>query len=495
MTGNYGYDEFAPQGAGDGLSGILANVASVVRQRKWLLIAPLVIASILSIALAFLWPATYRSKAVLLVESSQLQTDNNGQVLRNAIDERVAKVRQEVLSRPDLIAIIQELQLYPRKRSTKSLSQIVEDMREDILIEPVSSELTQRPGSQAQTIAFSMSYDYESPVAAQAVAQKLVERVLEVDSTRTTEQATDTVRFLTDQADTIRARMSEIEQQITGIKSRYGQVLSSPNLTMLGGSSGSADAQIMMLESQNSMLRSQNDSARKGADRDPVVVSAEAELAAARATYTERHPDVVRAEQRLAEAKRLAVKNIRNLPLDTVSAQIASNNRQIAELRVMRGREQAQTSAVINAQSKAPVIQEQVSQLQQQLQGLNLQYQDTAKKLDTAKTSLRVETEQRGERLTLVDPPVVDDDPIWPNRWLVMGGGAGVGLLLGLLATFLAELLLQPLRGPFAAAQATGGELLGALPVIDLGPTARDDRKQEARWKSLWPKRNKMVEA
>jgi polysaccharide biosynthesis transport protein len=488
-------DDYAVQPAGDGIGGMIANLSNIVRQRKWLMIVPAVLIAMAAIAAAFLLPATYRSKAVLLVESKQLQTDGSGQISDNAIDERVAKVRQQVLSRPDLIAIAQELQLYPNQRRTSSLGEIVENMRDAISIEPVSAQIQQRSGSRNQTIAFSMSFDYEDRYAAQAVTQKLVERVLEVDANRTAEQASDNVRFLTEESDTIRGRMAAIEQQMTAIKGRYGQVLSSQGMTMMGGSAGGLDAQIAALERENSQLRAQRESARAGAARDPVVMQSEANLAAVRAIYSETHPDVVIAKQRLAEAKELAKRNIANLPFDTVASQIETNNGQIGILRAARSREAAQMSSVLSAQAQAPRIQEQVAQLQQQLMGLNEQYQDTAKRLDAAKTNLRIENEQRGERLTVVDPPVVEDEPVWPNRWLVIGGGIGGGLALGLLLAFIAELLLQPVRGPFAAASAAGGgELLGAIPKIARHGGGRSGKT--GFWNRFgWFRRSQVVEA
>lgn len=460
------YDEKdTPDEGGGAMEGILASVPAILWQRRWLVIVPFVIATVAALATAFLLPASYRSEGTLLVESSQLGTDSSGQVAAEVIDERIARVKQQVLSRPDLIAIIQELQLYPEQRARKSLSDIVEQMRKSISIEPVSAKIQDRSGTAMQTIAFSMSFDYSDPNIAQSVAQKLVERTLEIDSTRTAEQASDAVRFLTEQTNTIRSRMDTIEAQLSGMKARYGQVLSSPSLGY--SSSGSLDAQIAMLERDNSQLKAQRTSAQAGAPRDPIVQAAEAALATARATYSDNHPDVLLAKQRLAEAKDLAKRNIANLPFDTLASQIETNNGQLAILRAARARESAQASAALNAQARAPLIQQQASQLQQQLDGLNEQYQESAKKLAAAQTGQRVESEQRGERLTLVDPPVVTNEPHWPNRWLIIGGGIAGGLALGILLAFAFELMKAPVRGPAAAAAAAGGgALLGAIPVL-----------------------------
>lgn len=482
-------DKDAPEEDGGALDGILTSMPAILWQRRWFIIIPFVIGTIAAVATAFLLPASYRSEGILLVESSQISTDGAGQVAAEVIDERIARVKQQVISRPDLIAIIQELQLYPEQRTRKSLSDIVDEMRKNISIEPVSAKIQQRSGTQLQTIAFSMSFDYPDPNIAQSVAQKLVERTLEIDTTRTAEQASDAVRFLTEQTTSIRSRMDTVEAELSGMKARYGQVLASPGFGSYG-SAGSLDAQIALLERENSQLKAQRSAAQASAPRDPIVQQAETGLAVARATYSESHPDVILAKQRLAEAKELAQRNIANLPFDTVVSQIETNNGQLSILRAARARESAQASAALSAQARAPLIQQQAAQLQQQLDGLNEQYQDAAKRLAAAQTGLRVENEQRGERLTLVDPPVATDEPHWPNRWLIIGGGVGGALALGVLLAFAFEMIKAPVRGPAsAAAAAGGGALLGAIPVMKF---TSPDPKPRRRF--FWRRKRKIAE-
>lgn len=484
-------EDFGPENGRPSGGGFISSIPTILQQRKWIIIGCASVAAIVAGATAFLLPAEYQSKAVLLVESSQFQTDGSGQVSGEVIDERIAKVRQQVLSRPDLIAIIQELQLYPDRRAKDSLSEIVDDMREAINIVPVSAQLQQRGGGRTQTIAFEMSFDHSSPATAQAVAQKLVERVLEVDATRVAEQASDSVRFLTGQVRDIREQMAVVENNLMAINSKNGRVLSAQGVAMMGGT-GNLDAQIAMLERENSQLRAQREAVKASAPRDPGVMQAEAQLAGLRAVYSEKHPDIAIAKQRLAEAKILAEKNISNLPFDTVASQLEMNNGQLSVLRAARAREAAQVSEVMSAQVRAPLVQQQVTQLQQQLSGLDKQYQEASARLVSAETQLKVENEQRGERLAVVDPPVVDDEPIWPNRWLISGGGAAAGLLLGLILALLPELIFRPIRGTGSAAFAAGvNELLGALPTMQ----PRQDEVPSPWWSRVFRRRSRNLNA
>ena len=443
-----------------GPSSFLAHLPAIAKQRKLLLIVPTVILFIAGIVAAFVLPTSYRSSSILLVESPQMQFGAPGDQSNEAIDQRVAKVRQQVLSRPDLIEMIQRLDLYTKERSSQPLSKIIEKLRDSVTFQPVGAEFTGGGGGKSTTIAFSMSVDYPDPVKAQAAAQDIVDRILRIDSTKNAEQAQDTVQFLTDQSASLETQITALESQISGIKARNGSALSGPGMAMFG-SGGNYDAQIASLRRENTALNSQRDLTKTAANRDPVVAAAEQQLAAARAVYAESHPDVVMARQRLAEAKELATKNVGNMP---------------------KTREGAQMSAMLSAQARGPLIQEQVAQLQQKLDGLNTQYQQISAKLMTAQSNVKMENEQKGERLTVVDPPVVPDSPDWPNRPLFVAGGALAGLALGLLLMIGVELVLRPIRGLDTVKAITGAAPLAAIPTIE------SKLPKAAPWyMKLWP--------
>ena len=464
-----------------GPSSFLAHIPAIVKQRRLFLVIPTIVLFIAGVIAAFLLPTSYRSSSILLVESAQMQIGTAEEKSNEAIDQRVAKVRQQVLSRPDLIEMIQRLDLYTNERASKPLSEIIEKLRDSVTFQPVGAEFTGGAGK-SSTIAFSVSVDYPDPVKAQAVAQDIVDRILRIDSTKTAEQAQDAVQFLTDQAANLETQASFLESQISGIKARNGSAISNSNMGMFGGNSGNYDGQIAALMRENSQLNSQRDLTKTAANRDPVVAAAEQQLASARAVYAESHPDVVLARQRLAEAKELAAKNVGNIPMDPITSQLEFNNSQIAALRAAKARDSAQTSAILNAQARGPVVMDQIAQLQQKLDGLNVQYQQVATKLMQAQATAKMKNELKGERLTVIDPPVVPDKPDWPNRPLFIGGGALAGLGLGIVLMFGIELILRPIRGLDTVKAITGSAPLAAIPTIVSRRTISDPW-----YRKLWP--------
>jgi len=468
-----------------GSASFIPYLPSIILRRKWIVIVPALLGLIIGLAAAFLLPVKYESRAVLLVEASMLPEDvtletNSAQL----VDQRMARIRQQVLSRPQLFELIQRNRLYETELRTKSLSQVIASMRSAISIDPVTADIQTTNSGRRTTIAFAMGFLYSDPIKAQAVAQALTEQVLELDASKSATQATNTVEFLTDQATELQAQIGAVEQQLSDIKARNGLALL-PGIGMMSSSTGGIDAQIAALQSANAQLTAQRDLTKSAAERDPVVSNAEAQLATAQATYADTHPDVILAKQQLAEARELAKTNQQKIPLSTIDAQIAGNNRQIAALQAVRNNEASRSSALMDAQMRGPALQQQIGQMEQRLSGLNAQYQGVSNQLLAARAGKKAEDEQQGERLSIIDPPVVPDKPVSPNRPMIIALAAMAGLGLGLGIILLIELIARPIRDANAVAAATGELPLVVIPTI---VSAADRQRKGLRGlKALWP--------
>jgi uncharacterized protein involved in exopolysaccharide biosynthesis len=312
---------FATEDDGQGGVGFLAHLPTILWQRRLLILVPVLVGVLAAITAIFAIPPVYRSSALMLVESPQLPNEVIGGG-SEMIDRRIARIKEQVTSRPDLVALIDEHGLYAEERRRRPLSEIIKKMREAITLSPTTFNAPSNPAEQ-RPIAFELAFNYKSPGEAQAVAQDLMERILELDSTGSAEQATNTVQFLADQAKGLETQIDDVQRQMAAISARNGGVLAGGGMGMVVNSnSGSFDVQIAALQRENTALLAQRDIAKTSATRDPAVVAAENALAAARSVYSESHPDVALAKQRLAEVQALAKTESRKPPIDlTVRSQ------------------------------------------------------------------------------------------------------------------------------------------------------------------------------
>src|SRR5206468_11470167 len=121
-----------------------------------------------------------------------------------------------------------------------------------------------------------------------------------MDSQDVEDQASLTVRFLEDQANKLQSQISEIEGQLTALKARNGAALASSGAPPLIDT-GSFSAQITSLQNENRQLIAV--SRRPAGDG---LSTAEAQLAAAQAQYSDLHPDVIAARERVAQMRRVS---------------------------------------------------------------------------------------------------------------------------------------------------------------------------------------------
>jgi succinoglycan biosynthesis transport protein ExoP len=443
----------------EGGAGLIQALPVILWERRWWLIIPAVLGLIAGVGAAYTIPTMYESSATVLIESQQLPLDVVNSPVTDVIGQRIARARERVLSRQDLIRLIRANDLYAEEQKRQPLSAIVDRMRGDTSIEAISADAN----ANNRTIALKIGFSYPDPVKAQIVAQQYVNRFLEVDASSQTDQAVGAANFLNQQGSQLQAQIAAIEGQINKIKSENGSMLALQSASTGNPVADAAriDSDIIQLQTQNQALQQQ----ASGRGDSGAVQAAEAALAAARARFSDTHPDVIAAQNQLEAARRASAS-----PSAGPNPMIAANNAQINSLRSVKGMILSQSGEVRAAQSRGPAIAAEVDALEKKADALRDQYRDIGSKAQSAQLSARMQTEQKGERLTLADPPVVPDSPYKPNRPILMAGGLVGGIGLGFAVVLLLELLLKPIRGTDMLREAAGSAPIAIIPDYSRKP-------------------------
>lgn len=172
------------------------DALAVVSQRKWLIVVPTLFAAVVSgFAANFFLPDRYRSEVRLLVVPPQVR---DGVTVRTSPDARSAELRQvtEMLkSRTRLESVIENLNLFPEERKHVSLDHLIEQMRGDIHLDMISSDV------------FSLSFVSADPETARDVAQHLAAVAIDWNMSERTAAVESTNDF-------IAMQISEVREQI-----------------------------------------------------------------------------------------------------------------------------------------------------------------------------------------------------------------------------------------------------------------------------------------
>jgi hypothetical protein len=123
----------------------------------------------------------------------------------------------------------------------------------------------------------------------------------------------------------------------------------------------------------------------------------------------------------------------------------------------------------------APVVEKQYRELMRDYENAQARYQLIKSKEGEAKVSQNLETEQKGERFTLIEPPLTPEAPVSPNRMLLFTLGLVLSVALAIGVTMLAEALDGALCGPQDVLRLLEVLPIATIPVIH---TASDRREQ-----------------
>jgi hypothetical protein len=133
---------------------------------------------------------------------------------------------------------------------------------------------------------------------------------------------------------------------------------------------------------------------------------------------------------------------------------------------------------------------ETVAQLENKAAVLRAQYQDVSTRLLGARNAERMTTEDKGERLSVTDPPQVPEEPLSPNRPLLVLGGLIAGIGIGFVLALLVELVNKPIRGASALEKVLRAPPLGIIPKIQPVAIKGASNATSGKKVPLWKRRS-----
>src|SRR4051812_20561514 len=94
----------------------------VIKRRFLFFLVPFVLLAGAGIAINLLWPATYLSEGKILIQTQQIPRDLVRPTVTSLADERIQVIQQRVLTRDNLVAVVQKFGLFPGRRNYLSVT-------------------------------------------------------------------------------------------------------------------------------------------------------------------------------------------------------------------------------------------------------------------------------------------------------------------------------------------------------------------------------------
>ena len=296
----------------------LRDYLDVLRRRKRPMLVTVVVLFVAAALAALLWPPTYQSTGTILIQEQEVPPNLVQSTVTSYAMQRVQVITQRVMTRANLLRLINKYHLYADRRATDTTEQLVDRMRKDIGVQPISADVIDpRTGQPTKaTIAFTLSFEGASPGKVQRVANELTSLYLAENIKTRTEKATDAYSFLSGEAKRLKGHVNKLDREIATLErhnlNRLPQV-QDVNLQLVARTDRDltdSETQIQALEGQRVYLMGQLAGMNPytplaGANGRPALEPVEqlrllrSQYINASAEYGARYPDVVRLRRQI----------------------------------------------------------------------------------------------------------------------------------------------------------------------------------------------------
>jgi len=439
----------------------LREILGIVRRRRWLFLGPLFAGWLLVWGVSWFLPTVYRSGTLILVDQPQVPEQYVVSNVNDDLQTRLNSITQQILSRTRLLRIIDELHLYVGKKGRHlTPDEKVDRMRKDIEIELVKAD-------DRKLSSFDIYYSSDNPQLAQQTTSELADLFIRENLEARQEQSESTTKFLEDQLVEARKSLEEQDARVRDFKDKHPGELPSQlqtNLSIMGSLQSQlqseqdalsrAQQQETYIESLLAQYRSLEKSGKGGDGSSAGLVAIDKQLDSLRAQladllsrYTEKHPDVRKLKQQIADLEHTRAQVVAGKTDDASTApsgdpremapkmelqsqlkanqlEIASRTRSIKDLQGQLGAYQARLNS-------SPGREQEFADITRDYNQSRANYDSLLAKKNQSEMATNLEKTQQGERFRMIDPPNLPTRPFSPNRLKMAFVGLVVGLMLG----------------------------------------------------------------
>ena len=302
----------------------LREYGELFRRRRWEIAFSVLAILFAASVYCVVTPELYKSSITILVIPQTLPQDYVRSTISAKVEEQMATIRQQVLSRTTLTKVMDELRLFERERKNLSAEEMFAMLRKRIEIEVVQGR------SRERSEAFTISFLHENPQSAMRAVARLASLFIDENLETREQQAVGTSEFLDSQLKSTKVKLEGMEREVKDYKIRHMGELPQQmeaNLRMLTGlqdrlrsnesSTRTAEERKVFLEAQISLIGNMfvTTPTRSGetasATPQDSLLSLEHELALKKAKladlsirYTDMIPEVARTKQDVADIER-----------------------------------------------------------------------------------------------------------------------------------------------------------------------------------------------
>jgi polysaccharide biosynthesis transport protein len=464
-----------------GIKSLQDFMAFLVR-RKWWVIAPFVALSCIVAVLTKQLPRVYISDSLVLIRPRDVPTTFVMDLISGSTEQRLRSIQQTVLSRGNLVAILNEFGADLPEFRPLNIDEAVAKLRNQI---KVDFDMGRDASGAPIVTSFRISYQHKSPEMAQKIDSKLTSLFIEQDSRARATHVYGTTDFLAAELEKKTAELKESDERLKVLKSRFQSELPEQletNLRFLDRlndekrSNGEAldraanqrfTLQEIIADTQEFLpLPPPTPAAARKKARIEEYRTAKANFERLQALLKPTHPDLQSAQALISRLKaRLspdeldaaakADKEEEEDPAtpESTKYQNPEHKRLSADLRALdtemklrqadKARIEADIAKYTRKVENTPQVELELVEAVRQNGDLRAYTAELSTYLNKAQVSQSLESKQRGSQFMIIDPANYPLEPAKPNKVAVLIGGVAFSLAVSIGIALLVDIARQ----------------------------------------------------
>jgi polysaccharide chain length determinant protein (PEP-CTERM system associated) len=449
----------------------MQDYTTILKRRWWILAIPAIIFPIVGFGITFLVQPQYVSQTLVLVEQQKVPESYVKSVVTEDLSERLATMKEQILSRSRLRPIIERFNLFAN--GSMSMDDRIAMTQKNIGITPIQSEIARTNGLPG----FFISFKATDARTAQLVCGEIQSLFVSENLSDRAASAAGTTDFLKGQLADAKAKLDEQDARLAKFEQTYMGKLpgaENSNINMLTTLNTQLDAatqalnrmeenkgyaeSLMSIQQQNQPQASEHGGGPGALQVE--LQSLQAQEADLTSRYTDDYPDVLSVRRKIAELRQKIASAPPPAPVTSSTAPKATDSVSVQQFRLQvramdqeiaqKKRDQAAIQGQLHIYQErvasSPAIEEEYKAITRDNQQAQQFYAELLNKIQTAKMAVDLEKRQQGEQFRVMDEPNLPESPSFPKRGAFVGGGVAAGLGLGLLIIALLEYLDTAVR-------------------------------------------------
>jgi uncharacterized protein involved in exopolysaccharide biosynthesis len=473
-------------------------LARRTRRYWWAAMLVAAVGTAASVLFAYTRKPIFKSETLILyregIRSAYLGQTDEG---RDPVRTLGLRLKEMVLSRPRLAGIIDEYKLYPEIVEDRGYVDAVDEMRNHI-------QFRARDGD-----TFGLSFEGNDPALVQKLTARLADLLIQENTKNRAAQAEETKEFLDTEKTRLESDLRGKEESLAKFLAKHPEF--ALETTATGSGSGAAvravrkeaaapkptDPALLALEREAQRIKERlGQPVTVTPSKEPVdprvreaeqeLLQAQRELGDKQGRFTEQHPDVVAARQRVRTAEERLMRArgsaLNPDPLKTpawvskpteidrmlLQNQLDKVNQQIAAARLRQAKKnEAQPAGGASTANWIVQLETEWSRLTREMSDARERLQTLDAKHFKAEIAASSESSGGAAQMVIIDPAYLPTHPYRGARRLKVGVGAGASLIFALGIALALALADDRIYERYDVERLKLGKVLVVVPKVD----------------------------